>query len=152
VASLHALIQANRPSSELLFSDVGMVVPNYLFIVQNERLQADAELFAAFLRATYRGFEAAVENREAAVQAIATARPDAEIDVDLMGESWDYYTSFICSDAMGGELKGRHAESDFTAAIETLRTYSGLEGGDDLDEYLTNEFFDGDDPVSEERC
>lgn len=147
----NAHVQGARPSDTFLFSDLGLVLPDYSFLVQRETLENQPEMVAAFLRASMRSLAAAMADPEAAVQALADARPD-ETQFDLELQSWNDFLDFICSDAQEGELLGRHAESDWEQAVDVLKEYAELDAGVVAADLYTNEFFEGDDPVTDETC
>ena len=56
------IIQPLRASRTLPWTDVGFVLPDYSFLVRRSTLQAQPQMIAAFLRATYRGMNDATAN------------------------------------------------------------------------------------------
>lgn len=152
VASVKELINSKRPSTALLFSDAGITIPNYVFVVTKTTLQDRADALAGFLRASYRAYDAASKDPKAAVESIAKARPDANIDTALMQKSWDGYKTFACSAGMKGSVIGRHADADWTKALEIAQQYLGLKGALEVGRFTTNQFFTGAAPVSKTTC
>ena len=145
----NAHVQAKRPSDSFLFSDFGLILPDYSYLVSTKDLESKSEMFAAFLRASIRSIDAAMADPEAAVQAVKDAVP--AIDYDLELQSWKEFLPFICSESQEGELLGQHSESDWKSAVEALAEYADLDSSVKPTDLYTNQFFEAD-PVTDITC
>ena len=143
-------VQPGRASDTLLFSDLGLVVPDYSWLVSRETLENEGDLLGRFMRAALKSWSAAMDDPEAALQALKDAVP--VIDYDLELQSWTDFQPFICSDAQEGSALGMHSEEDFEQAVALLQEYSGLSSETDPSDVYTNEFYEGDDPVTDVNC
>jgi NitT/TauT family transport system substrate-binding protein len=146
-----AHVQPKRPSTELLFSDFGLALPDYSFLVKKSDLESKHALFAGFLRAYFKASAEASEDPEAAVQALKDARGDI-IQYDTELASWNAFQPFLCSDNQDGDLLGKQSAEDWKIAVDLLVKYSGLSGDVQPEDLYTNEFFEGTDPVTSEKC
>ena len=85
----HETIVAERagyPVGMLRVEEFGVPAFYELVLVASEkRVAEDADLIARFLRAATRGYEAAAENPEAALEALAAASPDIDREVEAAG-------------------------------------------------------------------
>lgn len=151
IPAFNALVQTVRPSDAFLFNDAGVVLPGLSFIAHRDTLDSSPELIEAFLRATYRSILAAMDQPEDAVQAMVDARP-GEIELEQQLPAWMDFHEFICSDDQEGQPVGVHSEADWESGVELLETYMDLESDSEPSSYYTNQFFEGDEPVSETEC
>lgn len=142
-------VQSKRKSDTFLFSDLGLVLPDYSYLVSRNTLEEKSDELAGFLRAAMKATDAAMKNPEAAVQAVQDAVP--VIDYELELQSWKEFLPFICSDAQSGGLLGRHSEEDWNGAIKALQEYADLDPSIHAEDLYTNQFFD-DDPVTDITC
>jgi NitT/TauT family transport system substrate-binding protein len=147
----NAHIQPKRPSRSYLFSDFGLVLPDYSYLVTKETLEKSPDAVKGFLRASFKSLDESMRDPEAAVQALKDARSDL-VDYNLELQSWKDFLPFICSDAQAGQLLGEHAAADWDKAVSSLVEYSGLDAGTKASDLYTNEFFEGSDPVSTTTC
>lgn len=142
-------VQAKRKSDTFLFSDFGLVLPDYSYLVARETLENNEEILAGFLRASIRSIDAAMSEPEAAVQALKDAVPVTDYDLEL--QSWKEFLPFICSDDQDGDLLGKHSAEDWNSAVKSLQEYSGLDKSIEASNLYTNQFFE-DDPVTAVIC
>lgn len=144
------IIQPLRASRTLPWTDVGFVLPDYSFLVKRSTLQAQPQMIAAFLRATYRGMNDATANVDEAVGIIVKARPLLKPDVTK--QQWLNFIKFFCSDSMDGKPLGWHSPDDWKRGLSVLQEYAQLKGSTDPDRFYTNTFFTGDRLVSKTAC
>jgi NitT/TauT family transport system substrate-binding protein len=147
----NAHIQPKRPSRTYLFSDFGLVLPDYSYLVRKETLEKSPDAVAGFLRASFKSIEESMKDPEGAVQALKDARSDL-VDYDLELQSWKDFLPFICSDAQDGSPLGQHAPDDWQKAVDSLVKYSGLKKDTDPTDLYTNQFFEGSESVSTTNC
>lgn len=146
------IIGDTRPSSGLLFEDVGAGFPDFSLVVRRETLQDQPEMIASFLRATYDGLDAALEDPSAAVGSLAAIRETMD-NLPAQTQQLANYEDFVCSEEMSGQPVGWHAEEDWTAGLVVLQEFGNVNGDvEDLSQFYTNEFFEGPDTVSEQTC
>ena len=144
------IIQPLRASGTLPWTDVGFVLPDYSFLVRRSTLQAQPEMIAAFLRATYRGMADGAANVDEAVGIMVKARPLLKPDVTK--QQWLNFIKFFCSDAMEGKPLGWHSPDDWSRGLKVLQEYATLKGSIDADRFYTNAFFTGNRLVSKTTC
>jgi NitT/TauT family transport system substrate-binding protein len=144
------IIQPLRASRTLPWTDVGFVLPDYSFLVKRSTLQAQPQMIAAFLRASYRGMNDATANVDEAVGIIVKARPLLKPDVTK--QQWLNFIKFFCSDSMDGKPLGWHSPDDWSRGLKVLQEYAALKGPIDADRFYTNTFFTGDRLVSKTAC
>lgn len=146
----NAAVQAKRASDTFLFNDLGLILPDYSFLVSRDSLGTNTDLYKKFVRATLKSISAAMDDPEAAATALKEAVP--VIDYDLELQSWRDFIPFICSDAQKGQLLGTNSEADYDAAVASLQEFAGLDKSAKGSDFYTNEFFEGDDPVTNVTC
>jgi len=144
------IIQPLRASGTLPWTDVGFVLPDYSFLVRRSTLQAQPEMIAAFLRATYRGMADATANVDEAVGIMVKARPLLKPDVTK--QQWLNFIKFFCSDAMEGKPLGWHSPEDWSRGLKVLQEYAALKGSIEADRFYTNAFFADNRVVSKTAC
>lgn len=136
----------------LLFEDAGVGFPEFHVVTSTSVLEERPEMVERFLRATYEAMEQAYERPEAAIDALQAARPAVDDPGPPLESLKDHY-DFVCTEAMEGQPVGYHAESDWTTGLEVLQEFGDLSGDiEDHSRYYTNQFFEGDDPVSSLAC
>lgn len=136
----------------LLFEEAGVGFPEFHVVTSTSVLEERPEMVERFLRATYQAMEEAYERPEAAIEALQAARPAVEDPGPPLESLQDHY-DFVCTAAMEGQPVGYHAESDWTTGLEVLQEFGDLSGDiEDHSRYYTNQFFEGDDPVSSLTC
>lgn len=141
-----------RKSRPLLFEDAGVGFPEFHVVVHKQMLEDEPELVERFLRATYESFDAALDEPDGAIAALMEARP-AVTDPAPHKQSLLDHAEFACTESMAGQPVGYHVAEDWEAGLEILQQYGGLEGAiEDLDQFFTNQFFEGDNPVSSNTC
>jgi NitT/TauT family transport system substrate-binding protein len=140
------------PSRVLLFEDQGVGFPEFHVTVHTRTLQERPELVERFLRATYEALAEAFERPDDVIAALQAARPSIE-DPDPHRASLLDHAEFVCSDGMAGQPVGYHVEEEWRQGLEILQEFGDLTGDiDDLSRFFTNQFFEGDDPVSQLSC
>jgi NitT/TauT family transport system substrate-binding protein len=144
------IIQPLRASGTLPWTDVGFVLPDYSFLVKRSTLQAQPEMIAAFLRATYRGMADGAANVDEAVAIMVKARPLLKPDVTK--QQWLNFITHFCSDGMQGKALGWHSPEDWSRGLKVLQEYAALKGSIDADRFYTNAFFTSDRLVSKTTC
>lgn len=141
---------ARRPSEILLQAEFGYNPPDYALIVTPEFLESDPELVRGFVSATLRGFQAAREDPEAAIDVLLEDHP--ELDRDQAMGVLLAVSEFLCAESQAGQPYGWNAEEDWTAAAGALQQWAGLTGETDGFRFITNQFFEGESSIDAGTC
>ncbi|MBI4494253.1 MAG: ABC transporter substrate-binding protein [Chloroflexi bacterium] len=121
------------------FSDYGVDMLSTGFLVSNKTIAERPELIRRFMRAAARGFEAAVAQPEAAVQATLKRYPDRDGDMLLL----ELRNIIAHLHTKGSESKpiGWAAEQDWANTINLINKYGGKElKTTNPKDYYTNDF------------
>jgi len=121
-------LRAYTQSSDVqiaLFSDWGMNVLGNGYFVSTSTLQQKPELVRGFVRATLRGWQDAISDPKAGVDALVAAYPDANRKFVELG--LPMVIEHMYSDATKGKPLGWMAEEDWKMTLEAMKP-AGLEG------------------------
>jgi NitT/TauT family transport system substrate-binding protein len=139
VAYADPLIQKQRPSKVIRWSDSNFVLPDYCIIASNERVRNEPKLVEAFLRATYEATRLAAIDLDGAAAAAIALNPLLELGTTR--EQWKLMTSLFFTEDTRRCRHGWHSKEDWTKALRVLKEYGGLEGSiDDQSKFYTNQF------------
>ena len=137
----------------LLFEDAGVGFPEFHVVTTLDTLEERPDMIERFLRATYEALEQGYDDPDGVADALLAARPAVEEEIDAARESFVDHFEFTCTEAMDGEPFGYHVESDWRTGLEVLQEFGDLTGDiEDLSRYFTNQFHEGDDPVTDLTC
>lgn len=131
-------LRAYTQSSDVkiaLFSDWGVNVLGNGYLVSKSTLQDKPELVRGFVRATLRGWEDAIKDPKAGVDALLAAFPDANrkfVEVGL-----PMVIEHMHSDATKDARLGWMAEEDWKMTLDAVKPL-GLEGNQPPSFYYTN--------------
>jgi NitT/TauT family transport system substrate-binding protein len=121
-------LRAYTQSSDVqiaLFSDWGMNVLGNGYFVSTSTLEQKPELVRGFIRATLRGWQDAIADPKAGVDALVAAYPDANRKFVELG--LPMVIEHMHSDATKGKSLGWMAEEDWKMTLEAMKP-AGLEG------------------------
>ena len=121
-------LRAYTQSSDVqiaLFSDWGMNVLGNGYFVSTSTLEQKPELVRGFVRATLRGWQDAIADPKAGVDALVAAYPDANRKFVELG--LPMVIEHMHSDATKGKPLGWMAEEDWKMTLEAMKP-AGLEG------------------------
>ncbi len=122
------------------FSQFGINTYGTSLITSNAVIEADPDLIRRFVHASAQGWEAAIKDPQAAVQAAIKQFPES--DPNLLREGLKVMIDQqMHTSATAGKPIGWTAEEDWTAMLEVLKNYSGLKPKNPSD-YYTNRFID----------
>jgi NitT/TauT family transport system substrate-binding protein len=144
------LVQAQRPSTELLWSQSGLSVPDYGFVAHRDTVAERPEIVRSFLRATLKGIEDAMEDPDAAIDALVANHPEVNAD-DARTQMTNFF-EFYCPLDFEGQPYGMHKPEDWEEGVEALREYTDVSDDIPASEFYTNEFFEGSDSVAVSTC
>ncbi|WP_406409388.1 ABC transporter substrate-binding protein [Streptomyces sp. NBC_01643] len=128
-----------RPSKILLQSDAGFNPPDYALLIKPSTLRKQPDVVKGFVRATLRGFQAAKEDPQAAVNALLAKHP--ELDPQQSLETLKSVVQFMCAPTQQGHPYGENLTSDWTTAAKKLQRFAGLSGDAHGDRFFTNQLF-----------
>jgi NitT/TauT family transport system substrate-binding protein len=118
--------QSQNPDVKIaLFSDWGVNLLGNGYIVANSTLEQKPELVRAFLRATLRGWQDAIKDPKAGVDAVMAAFPETNRQFIATGLPW--VIEHMHSAATKGKPLGWMAEEDWNTTLEVMKS-AGLEG------------------------
>lgn len=141
-----------RPSTSLFFANQGVTAPTNDFVVNKTFLKEHPALVRGFLKATYQGMVASLHHPAAAVAAMAATVPtipEQTLYAQLVGT-----LPFLCSSAMvsANEPLGYNNTSDWQSALSVAQSAEGAPASLKVSAAVTNQFFEGSDPVSTTSC
>jgi len=122
----------------LPFADYFDCIPDWytpLFATSQAMIDDDPEMVRAFLAATARGYRVAIEDPDAAADALLEAAP--ELDEQLVRGSADYLADRYAAEGQPWGIQRREIWDDFTAFLAEAGI---LEGEVDVRGAYTNEF------------
>lgn len=148
----YAAVNPKRPSRVLNFDDAGITMPNYSLVVRPDLLEAHPDVVRRFVKATLAADEAARNDPDGVIDALHKNRPEVT-NLEQQKAQFEMYADYRCDDQQAGLLYGEHAPEAWDAGLRTLSRYGALAGEPQaLDHYYTNQFFEGEDKVTDQRC
>lgn len=133
------MIDKAKPSDMFLWSKAGFSMPDYCVFSRRETLEKNPELISSFLKALFKGVSASLQDPSAAAEATVKANPLLDHATTL--KQWQLTTRFLKSDSARSCDVGWHARSDWTAGLNILKKYAGLQGDvADHNRFYTNKF------------
>jgi NitT/TauT family transport system substrate-binding protein len=102
----------------ILWSDSDFELMNLGIIASDETIADDSDMVCGFVRASFRGLEAAQEDPDGAIDALVEAFPNLDPEI-AKGQLVNMFELLVTDDTEGKPL-GWVAESDVTEAIEIL--------------------------------
>jgi NitT/TauT family transport system substrate-binding protein len=124
------------------FAEFGIQAYGTGLIANTKMIEDDPDTVRKFLRATLKGWKAALESRSDAVQSGLNAFPDVseKLLTDGLNLTLD---ELLHSPATEGRPVGWMAESDWSAMLSLFEELGLIDQALDVDRYYTNEFIPG---------
>lgn len=91
-------------ADNLYFYDHGVPVVSLSLIAREDKLAANPDLYKRFVRATLKGWQAAIENPEAAVDALKEIFPEAEKSKEALMQGAVYSFASVCPGGKGDSI------------------------------------------------
>lgn len=113
----------------LLWSDWGMNLLSTGVVVHDDTIAENPELVERFMRATVRSWQEAVDNPDAAVDAMAEGA-DATHPTEVLAEQFDKTTTLLSTDNTEGNAPGLNSEEDWTEMISLMVDGMGISDED----------------------
>jgi NitT/TauT family transport system substrate-binding protein len=131
-------VAAQKPiEPPMLLSDYGVNVLGTGFVVQKTTATTKAALIRKFLAATAKSYDEATANTQAAVDAMAQARPN--VDPDLILNQLKLFPRFLNSERSKGHGFGWMSPDDWVQTVEILKKYFDLKETVDVASLYTND-------------
>ena len=130
-------VRTQRPGATYRsFGDFGMTSYGTGVIASESFLEENPNSARGFLEASRKGWEDAIEDPEAAVQAALKLYPDTSADLTRKGLQVTIDT-LLHTEATKNLPLGETADSDWTAMLDLLKEHAGFRGSTDPDNYYS---------------
>lgn len=121
----------------LPFGEAGFDSPSTAFFVTEEFLADNTELMQRFVSATLKGLSAAIEDPQAAAEALASQQ--ALIDVEDIVARWEINEQFVVNETIDEHGLGYHSPESWEFLIDVLVEQGEIDEELDPTEAYTNE-------------
>jgi NitT/TauT family transport system substrate-binding protein len=141
VAFFVPIVSEVRPSTGILFSDVGLHLPGYGLVVHKDMITEHPDILAKVVAVNKRAWDYIFAgHEEEAVDAImkerANVRPDRKV---LLGQLKMYMPLFD-TPATKGKPRGWQADEDWRSALAAMEKAGVVKAGWQTSTYYTNKF------------
>lgn len=146
------IVSSQRESRAMTFDDNGITMPDYSLVVRPDFLKGNEDETRRFLTATFKAARAAAHDPDGVVEALQNHRPEVS-NTQAQTQQWTEYQDFVCSSEQEGHPVGWHSPKAWESGLDLLSQYQGIQGEPKkLDEYFTNQFFEGKTSVGVQTC
>ncbi|HUQ76042.1 MAG TPA: ABC transporter substrate-binding protein [Burkholderiales bacterium] len=119
------LVEANRPSDAILFSDYGLQFPSFGLLSSEEKIKERGPAIRRFASIVAGAWEYILAGHEdEAVKAIIAQRPQAKLDAKVLRAQIDSLRAFFQTQNSKGLPMGVMADADWAAGIKTMAAVS----------------------------
>lgn len=137
------IIEVNRPSDAVLFSDYGLQFPSFGLLSSEDKIKGRGAALRRFASTVAGAWEYILAGHEdEAVRAIMAQRPQAKLDPKILRGQIEALKPFFTSAATQGKPMGVMAEADWAAAVKTLAAVKLIRAEGKPAEYYTNDLLD----------
>jgi NitT/TauT family transport system substrate-binding protein len=141
VAFFAPIVSETRPSSGILFADVGLRIPGYGLVVQKDAIDKRAEMLAKVVAVNKRVWDYIFSGKEdEAVDAMLAQRSGLRLDRKVMMGQLKMYMPLFATPATKGRPLGWQAESDWQEALKSMEQASVIKPGWKTVDFFTNKF------------
>lgn len=141
VAFFAPIVADVRPSSGILFSEVGLRVPGYGLVVHRDALEKRADYFAKVVAVQKRAWDYIFQgHEEEAVDALLAQRAGLRLDRRVILGQLKAYMPLFTTPATKGKPIGWQADEDWRAALETMQDVGMVKPGWNTSTFYTNKF------------
>ncbi len=130
-----------RPSEAILFADNGLNIPDFSYVVSPGYLNGKPEAVAAFLRAAYKSYQAAMDDPDAAAAAMNKTEPSVPA-TGYPVAVFEAISEFRCTAEQAGEPYGPHNAEQWAEAASKMLEAGLITTEVDTSTIFTNELFD----------
>lgn len=125
--------------SYMRYSDADLSFYSNGLVASEDMIDDDAELVQEVVSATSEAFEAAVDDPEAAVEAMSGKDPQMPSDEVLLGQ-WEETIKLLTTDATEGQAPGANAEEDWQETIDVLQEADLVADDGEISKYFDDSF------------
>lgn len=137
------VVNAQRPSSVLRFSDYGLAFPSFGLFATERSIAAKGPALKTFGSIVAGMWTYILSGHEdEAVAAIIEARPQAKLNPAILRAQIEALKGYITTPATTGKPMGVMAEADWTEALAVLAAGGLVPAGQDAGAYFTNDLID----------
>ena len=141
VAYGNPMVQRVRPSNVLRYKDIGFPLVHYGILVNQKMLDERPEDVRKFLEATAKGYEAAVEDPEAAAKAVTKHADQLEYE-DIL-DQWEESIKIRYTESTEGLPALCSNDETWGESLALLSQYAGLKSDPkDIEKFYTQEYLD----------
>jgi NitT/TauT family transport system substrate-binding protein len=141
VAFFAPLVEDKRPSSGILFSDVGLRIPSHGLMVRRETIERRADAMRHFVEVNQKVWKYIVDgHQDEAIDALLAQRADMRLDRKVMMAQLMNYIPLFDTPATKGKPIGWQAESDWRDALAIMESAGVISAGWKADQVYTNQF------------
>ena len=126
-------------AGNMYFYNHGVPIVSLSLIAREDKLAQKPEVYKRFIRATLKGWQEAIKNPEAAVDALKEVFPESQKSRNALLKSAAYSFSSACPGGVGDKL-GHTEASTWKTIGEILQSVGKLDSSKPITAYFTNDF------------
>ena len=134
------LMQKARPSSALLFSDYGLLLPGHGLFTTEDTIRAKPEMLRGFVAAAVRGWEYGRDHPDEAMAAMRAQRPQASLEYEGEQAALEAYRAYLDTARTQGKGLGWQSEEDWADALRAMADAGVVKADARPADFFTNEF------------
>lgn len=141
VAFFAPIVSDTRPSTGILFADVGLRIPGYGLVVAKDAVDKRAEMLNKVVAVKKRVWDYIFSGKEdEAIDAMLAQRAGLRLDRKVMLGQLKMYMPLFSTPATKGQPIGWQAESDWQEALKAMEQVSMIKPGWKSADFYTNKF------------
>lgn len=141
VAFFAPIVSETRPSTGILFADVGLRIPGYGLVVHKDAVDKRGDLLAKVVAVNKRAWDYIFSGKEdEAIDAMLAQRPGLRLDRKIMMGQLKMYMPLFATPATKGRPLGWQAESDWQDALKSMEQVNIIKPGWKSADFYTNKF------------
>mgnify|MGYP000588187702 CR=1 FL=1 len=141
VAFFGPIVSETRPSTGILFADVGLRIPGYGLVVKKDAVDKRADMLAKVVAVNKRVWDYIFSGKEEeAIDAMMAQRAGLRLDRKVMMGQLKAYMPLFATPATKGRPLGWQAEADWQDALKAMEQVSIIKPGWKSADFYTNKF------------
>lgn len=141
VAFFAPIVSEARPSTGILFADVGLRIPGYGLVVHKDALDKRADVLAKVVAVNKRAWDYIFSGKEdEAIDALLAQRAGLRLDRKVMLGQLKMYMPLFATPATKGRPIGWQAEADWQDALKAMEQVNMIKPGWKSSDFYTNKF------------
>jgi NitT/TauT family transport system substrate-binding protein len=141
VAFFAPIVADVRPSTGILFSDVGLRIPGYGLVVQKDDVNKRADMLAKVVAVQKRTWDYIFSGKEdEAIDAMMAQRAGLRLDRKVLMGQLKMYMPLFDTPATKGKARGWQAEEDWQSALKAMEEAGSVKAGWKSADFYTNKF------------